>query len=164
MHTNNLEQLTVFLYFILIGAILGVVFDIFRILRRTVKTSDIMTNIQDILFGFITGSIILISIFFLNNGELRLFLFIGMIVGTTIYMLFVSKYFINLNVAIINFIKKIIILITKPFIIILKFIKKVFFKPFSFIFINIKLILKKVCKIFKKTTKINKKSIKEEGF
>lgn len=164
MYTNNLEQLTNFIYFIITGMILGVVFDVFRILRKSFKTSDIITNIQDILFGIITGIILLSSIFLFNKGELRLYLFLGIAFGIIIYMLSISKYFIKLNVTIINFIKKIIILITKPFIILLKFIKKLFFKPISFICINLKLLFNKIFNNFKKTTKINKKTIKEEGF
>ena len=164
MYTNNLEQLINFIYFIITGMILSIVFDIFRVLRKSFKTSDIITNIQDILFGIITGMILLSSIFLFNNGELRLYLFLGIAFGIIIYMLSISKYFIKINVAIINFIKKIIILLTKPFKILFKFIKRLFFKPISFIIINIKLLIKKILTKFKKTTKINKKTIKEEGF
>jgi len=164
MYTNNLEQLTNFIYFIITGMILGIVFDIFRILRKSFKTSDFVTNIQDIIFGIITGIILLASIFLFNKGELRLYLFIGICFGIIIYMLSISKYFIKLNVAIINFIKKIIILITKPFIFLLKFIKKLFLGPISFICINFKLLFKKIFKNLKNNVKTNKKTIKEEGF
>ena len=164
MYTNNLEQLINFIYFIITGMILSIVFDIFRVLRKSFKTSDLVTNIEDIIFGIITGIIILSSIFLFNNGELRLYIFIGILVGIIIYILFISKYFIKINVAIINFIKKIIILLTKPFKILFKFIKRLFFKPISFIIINIKLLIKKILTKFKKTTKIHKKAIKEEGF
>ena len=164
MYANNLEQLINFLYFIATGITLSIIFDIFRILRKTIKTSDIVTNIEDILFGVITGIIILTSIFLFNNGELRLYIFLGIIIGITLYMVFISKYFIKINVLIINFIKKIIILATKPFIFLFKFIKRLFFKPISFIFINIKLLTRKISINFKKTTKINKKIINKEGF
>ena len=164
MYANNLEQLINFFYFVVIGMILSVIFDIFRILRKAIKTSDIVTNIEDILFGIITGIIILTSIFLFNNGELRLYIFIGIGTGIANYMIFISKYFIKINVAIINFIKQIIILSTKPFIFLFKFIKRLFFKPISFIFINIKLLTKKIFINFKKTTKINKKVINKEGF
>ena len=164
MYTNNLEQLINFIYFVITGMLLSIVFDIFRILRRSFKTSDFVTNIEDVIFGIITGIIILSSIFLFNNGELRLYIFIGIGVGIIFYMLFISKYFIKINVAIINFVEKIIILITKPFIILLKIIKKLFFKPISLVIINIKLLYKKIFIKFKKTTKINKKNIKEEGF
>lgn len=164
MHINNLEQLINFIYFIITGMVLGIIFDVFRILRKSFKTSDFVTNIEDILFGIITGAILLFTIFWFNNGELRFYLFLGIILGTIIYMLFISKYFIKINVAIIKFIKGIITLITKPFIILLKFIKKIFFKPISFICINLKLLFKKILKKFPQNIKINKKSVNEEGF
>lgn len=151
MYANNSEQLISFVYFIIVGIILSIIFDIFRILRRTIKTSDIVTNIQDILFCIITGIIILISIFWFNNGELRLYIFISIILGITFYMIFISKYFIKINVIIINFIKKILYLLIKPFILLLNITKKLFFKPISFIIINVKCFtLKKLQKKIKK--------------
>ena len=138
MYANNLEQLINFIYFFVVGIILSVIFDVFRILRRTIKTSDIITNIQDIIFYIITGGIIIFSIFFINQGELRLYIFIGIILGITLYMIFISKYFIKINVTIINFIKKVLYLAIRPFIIILNFTRKLFFKPISFIIINVK--------------------------
>ena len=167
MYTNNLEQLISFLYFIATGIILSIIFDIFRILRRTFKTSDIITNIEDVLFGIFTGITILFSIFFFNNGQLRFYIFIGIAIGIVFYMLFISKYFIKINMTIINFIKEIFSLLFKPIKIFYKFLKNLFFRPFSFIIINIRKFSKKnvvkIKKIFK--TKIKHKKItNEEGF
>ena len=124
MYTNNIEQLTSFIYFILTGIFLGIIFDIFRISRRTIKTSDFITNLEDILFGLISGIIVLISIFKFNNGELRLYIFIGLGIGIILNMLFISKYFIKINIYIINFIKKLFKFLFKPIISLIKFIKK----------------------------------------
>ena len=93
MYTNNTEQLTNFIYFIITGMALSVFFDIFRILRKSFKTPDIITNIEDVVFGIVTGAIILSSIFLFNNGELRLYLFIGIGIGIILYMIFISKYY-----------------------------------------------------------------------
>ena len=163
MYANNLEQLISFIYFIIVGIILSIIFDIFRIFRRTIKTSDIVTNIQDILFCIITGIILLFSIYYFNDGNLRLYIFIGIFFGITIYMLFISKYFIKINVSIINFIKKIIHLILIPIKLLLKFTKKLIFKPISFIIINIKYFTIKNLQKIKKVTKKDKKSINQEG-
>jgi len=163
MYSNNFEQLISFVYFILVGLVVSVIFDIFRILRKTTKTSDIVTNIQDILFCIITGIILLLSIFYFNKGELRLYIFIGIGIGITFYMIFISKYFIKINVAIINFIKKIIYWLFKPFIILLNFTKKMFLKPISFIIINLKYFNNKSFINMKKVTKKDKKNVKEEG-
>lgn len=74
---GNLEnQAYLFVIFILNGFLIGILFDIFRILRKSFKTKDWLTYIQDILFWIITGFIVLFSIFRFNNGELRGFIFI----------------------------------------------------------------------------------------
>lgn len=64
----------IFFIFILLGFIIGILFDIFRILRRSFKTKDIITYIQDILFWLITGALILYTTFKFNNRTIKVFL------------------------------------------------------------------------------------------
>lgn len=136
------NQAYLFLIFTINGIIIGLLFDIFRILRRSFKTSDVMTYIQDILFWILTGLILLYSIFTFSNGEIRFYMFLGVFLGCLIYMLLFSKYFIKINVKIILALKKIIgkilSIVLFPINIIIRFIKKIFFKPINFITINIK--------------------------
>ncbi len=136
------NQTNLFLIFIVNGMLIGLLFDFFRILRKTFKTNDIITYIEDILFWILTGGIILYSIFTFNNGEIRLFLFIGILLGCIFYMLTLSSYIIKTNTAIINFLKKIIgkilNVILFPIKCILKIIKRILFKPISFLTINIR--------------------------
>lgn len=129
------NQAYLFLIFILNGLIIGFLFDFFRILRKTIKTSDFVTYMQDFIFWILTGIIILYFIFTFNNGEIRLFLFLGIITGILIYMLLLSKFIIKINVAIINFFKKILGI---PIKFMIKIIRNLFFKPISFFIINIK--------------------------
>ena len=133
------NQAYTFLIFILNGFLIGILFDIFRILRKTFKTRDIITYAQDILFWLISGGIILYSIFKFNNGELRSFIFIGIGIGTSLYILLFSKIFIKINLCVINFVKKILhFIIIIPMHFISNMIIKLFFKPISFITINFK--------------------------
>ena len=92
---NN--QAYIFFIFILNGLIIGILFDIFRIMRKSFKTSDFRTNLQDILFWIFTGLILLYSIFRFNNGELRAYIFLGVFIGVALYMLLFSKIFIKVN-------------------------------------------------------------------
>lgn len=135
------NQAYLFLIFTINGIIIGILFDIFRILRRSFKTADIITYAQDILFWILTGIILLYSIFTFSNGEIRFYMFLGVFIGCLIYMLIFSKYFIQINVKIILTIKKIvgklILIIIFPIKIIINFIKKIFFRPIKFITINI---------------------------
>ena len=77
MFTSSLTQLTTFIIFMFVGVLISIIFDIFRIFRKLFKTSDIITNIEDIIFWIITSTIFLIAIFYFNNGEFRGFIFIG---------------------------------------------------------------------------------------
>lgn len=136
------NQAYLFLVFTINGVIIGLLFDIFRILRKSFKTSDTITYFQDILFWILTGLILLYSIFNFSNGEIRFYMFLGVFFGCLIYMLLFSKYFIKINVKIILTLKKILTkmlsIIIFPINIIIKFIRKIFFKPINFITINIK--------------------------
>ena len=62
------NQAYLFCIFIINGIIIGILFDFFRILRKTFKTSDLITYIEDSMFWILTGIIILYSIFVFNNG------------------------------------------------------------------------------------------------
>ena len=139
------NQVYVFIAFILNGFLIGVIFDCFRILRKSFKTPDFVTYIEDILFGIITGLLILYSILKFNNGELRLFLFIGIFLGLLFYLLVFSKVFIKTSVFIISAIKKIInVIIIIPIKFICKLFRKIFFKPVVFICISLKKGVKKI--------------------
>ena len=124
----SLNQLHIFLLFILTGIIIGILFDIFRIFRKSFKSSDIITYIQDFLFWITTGCILLFSIFTFNNGELRGYIFVGIILGLILHLLCLSKYFIDVFVKILTMIKKII---GYPVHLLFNFTKKYIIKPFS---------------------------------
>lgn len=156
-----INQAYLFLIFTINGIVIGILFDIFRILRRSFKTSDLITYIQDILFWILTGIILLYSIFTFSNGEIRFYMFLGVFLGCLIYMLLFSKYFIKINVKIILILKKIIgkiiSIIIFPINIIIKFIKRVFFKPINFITINTKKLKSNCQKKIKNILKLQKK-------
>ena len=126
MDINVNQQLFNLLIFSLTGAIIGILFDIFRILRKSFKTPDFITYIEDILFWILTGAILLFTIFTFNNGEIRIYIFIGLIFGFILYLLTISKYFVKLCVTVLSFVKKVIY---TPFNIIFKFTKKYIVKP-----------------------------------
>ena len=59
------NQAYLFLIFTINGIVIGILFDIFRILRKSFKTSDTITYIEDILFWILTGLILLYSVKYL---------------------------------------------------------------------------------------------------
>jgi spore cortex biosynthesis protein YabQ len=157
-----INQASLFLIFVINGIIIGLVFDIFRILRKSFKTSDIITTIEDILFWIITGIIILYSIFVFNNGEIRFFMFIGIFLGVILYILLLSNYIIKVSVKIIFLAKKIVAFIFKIIIFPVrstyKIIKNILKKPILFCFINLKKTIRQIgTKISKNKNKKTKK-------
>ena len=129
------DQAYLFLDFSLTGVAIGILFDIFRILRRSIKTLDIITYIEDILLWILTGLLVLYNIWYFNNGEIRIFMFLGIIMGILVYMSTLSS-------AIIKIFSKI-----------LQTIIKVLELPFKTINIIFRKIIASITKIFTKIIK-----------
>lgn len=145
------RQLFCLVIFILTGLIIGILFDCFRILRKSFKTADWITYIQDIIFWILTGIIVLFSIFKFNNGEIRSYIILGIFFGFLMYMLTISKFIVKYTVLLIQLLKKII---TYPINIIINIFKKIVITPIKHIFIQIK------TKNNKNIQKENKNSLK----
>lgn len=114
-----------FFIFIILGMIVAFIFDVFRILRKTFKTNNIITYLEDILFWIISGFLIMLSIFTFNNGEIRFYLFIGLLLGILMYIILLTK-----------LINKILLKVLKPFREIFQFIHSILKKLYNSI-INI---------------------------
>ena len=125
------NQFLLFLIYLISGILIGIVFDFFRSLRKSIKTSNLFTYIEDILFWTITSFIIILTILKYNYGELRLYIFLGIGAGLMVYLLTLSKLLIKLNVAIMN-----------VFVLAFRKIKtlllKILGRPIGFIIINLK--------------------------
>ncbi len=160
MQFQVLEQLHSFAIFILVGFLIGLLFDFFRISRKTFKTSDLITSIEDVLFWILSGLLTLFTIFKFNNGDIRIYIILGIFIGIAIYMLIFSKIVINTLVKIIIFIKRIISHLLKicsyPIQFILKLLK-ILFKPIKNLQKAISNKTKKMLKIKKNQNKSNLK-------
>ena len=161
-------QLQLFFIFLVNGLLIALLFDFFRILRKTIKTADFITYIEDALFWILTGFIILYSIFTYNNGEIRLFMFLAIILGILIYLVFISNILLNISLSFIEVVKKILItifnIIKIPFYFSIKLVKKLFLSPILFIIINIRNYFTKFLKNFSNTlkkVKISNKFVKK---
>ena len=127
------NQLFSFFIYVIVGILLGFIFDIFRALRKSIKNSTVATNIEDILFVIISFIIIAMVVQIVSKGELRFYILLGIILGILIYFLSVSKYIITgetwILKSIIKILKSIYNFFTKFFKkingLILKFLNKV---------------------------------------
>lgn len=125
------NQLTTFFIYVISGMAICIFYDVFRVLRKSIKTSNVVTYIEDVIFCVVIGTFLIWEIFKISYGELRSYIFIGLLLGGIIYLLTFSKYFIKINVKIFTFIKNIILKIFTPIINLIR-------KPIYFLCINAK--------------------------
>ena len=142
------NQAYLFIVFSLTGVVIGLLFDFFRILRRSFKTSNIITYFEDVLFWILTGVLILYNIWYFNNGEIRIYMFLGIIMGVLIYMLTLSNIIISL-------LSKILISIVKVLELPFKTLFSIFHKFFT--------VIMKIFNIFSKKLKIKKGKMVKDG-
>ncbi len=128
------SQEEVFLLFFIIGIIIGMIFDFFKVLRKSFKTKDIITFVEDLLFLFATGSLIIFGIIKLNSGEVRFYLFLGLFFGVLIYSLTISKLYVIILYEFVRMCKKIVIFFVKIFFKLVQIFRNIF----SYIFKQIK--------------------------
>ncbi len=119
------NQAYLFIVFSLTGIGLGVLFDFFRALRKTFKTPDLVTYLEDIIYWILAGIIVLYNIWFFNDGEIRIYMILGILIGAVIYTLTLSTIFIKVNYFIMSKIKIILTFISKIFKIPIKFINNI---------------------------------------
>lgn len=118
------NQLKILLAFFVTGICIGFIFDFFRIQRKVFKLHDFITYIQDALFWIISGFLFAFVAIRYTNGELRLYMMFGVILGVILYFKLISRFFIGINTWLINLIMKFVNLIISPFKKIYKKIKK----------------------------------------
>ena len=154
---NN--QIGLFLMYLAGGILVCLLYDIFRALRKSMKTPDYITYIEDTLFWIIVGTFLVYLTFIINSGDIRFYTFVGLILGGLIYYFTISKYFVKILVITFTFLKKIIekliSIILAPLKLILKFNKKII----CVVCINLQNVTNNFKKFFK-FTKNNKKVAK----
>lgn len=140
MHSNVVDQSIEFLQFVAVGIVIALVFDFFRAYRKYKKVNYLGLIFQDILFFIITSIIIVFSIIYILDSNIRIYIFIAVIVGVLAYISVLSKYFIKLYEIIINAFFDTIKFIFLPFMLNLQINIKIynFFKKY----------IKKCCKKF----------------
>lgn len=142
-------QLFLFLQAIFFGIGLGIFYDVFRILRIAVKDNSIIIFFEDLLF-FISASIFtFLFIFSVNSGQLRWFIFLGLILGFVVYYFTLGKLVLKISQVIIKAVKTIF-----------KFLFSLFIKPFVIIFRWFYKKINPVCTNVKNKSKIVHNNVK----
>ncbi len=89
------DQITTFAITVTTGAILGALFDLYRVIKAKLRPCPLITAVTDILYWLTATAIVFAALLLGNWGELRLYVFIGLITGVTIYYRVFSRYVIR---------------------------------------------------------------------
>lgn len=87
MEIHLISPIYMFLLSILLGLILSIIFDFFKIINFTFEFNNILIFIQDILYFGFSGVITFIFLLAFNNGKINFFIILGQIIGWTIWHL-----------------------------------------------------------------------------
>lgn len=99
------SQAYVFLCSVIGGVIIALVYDVFRILRKAIKTGSLFTYIEDLIFWILVAVIMFGTVYYSNEGELRSYIFLGTLLGVVLYALIFSKTIMNSSLFIIKIVK-----------------------------------------------------------
>ena len=102
-------QAWLFLSTVLVGAAIGLFYDIFRIFRKILRHPTAFVQLEDLFFWLVVTAAVFYFMLHRNYGEIRPFTIIGIIVGATLYFATISQWIIKVFVAIINYVIKVIV-------------------------------------------------------
>ncbi len=91
---------------LIIGALMGVLFDLYRAFRRISKPKRILSFIEDILFWIIIIMIFFALLIMTTDGIQRGFVYIGCLGGLLIYMVLLSNIFLSFFIFVFELILK----------------------------------------------------------
>lgn len=103
------QQCMFFLYSILLGVAVGIIYDVFCIFRIALPHNPVAVFFEDLLFCMITSFMLILMIFCANYGVVRWFSLMGCLGGFLIYYRTVGVIVRRTADIIIGFIKKYII-------------------------------------------------------
>lgn len=102
-------QAWLFLSTVVVGFIIGFVYDIFRIIRKTIPHRTWVVQVEDVLYW---SSVSILMFYFMlqrNYGEIRFFSIAGAAIGMVIYFCSASILVMKVSVAVIEFFKRVIL-------------------------------------------------------
>ena len=113
METYFSDQAVAFLWSLLLGAGVGLLYDFFRAGRILRPAGRLRLFLQDVLFSFSAAGLTVLCLTFTNHGQVRGYLLVGEGLGFLIYLTTVGavtprvfRWFYRIHKKIMNFFKK----------------------------------------------------------
>ncbi len=124
------------------GFIMGIFYDLFRIVRISISKGKVATVISDIFYCVFLCFSLMLFCLTVNEGEIRLYLLLGSLAGFFVYYFSLGVIIFSFSERLISFIKKII-----------KSIFNVISYPFRFVFGKIRKLFNNLSTKSRKNTK-----------
>jgi spore cortex biosynthesis protein YabQ len=86
------RQVYVFAVTLAAGMILGILYDIYRVLRQKFRPQRIMTGLSDLLYWLSATLVVFLALVASNWGELRFYVYLGLVGGVGVYYRFCSRF------------------------------------------------------------------------
>jgi len=150
MEITSQNQYIVFLMCIVCGVIIGAIYDFFRLHRTFFKSTKVSIIFADCFFWLLASYTSLQFIMLWGNGILRLFQFLGILLGLIIYISYISKIFTKVIIFLLKLLNKFSKLILKILLLIISLFIKAFKKPYFILIYGYKTSLKRLARFSKK--------------
>ncbi len=92
MGSTVASQLTIFLFSAILGAVLGVIYDIIGVFNAVIKENLVRIFAQDVLYFIVSAVITFVYMLVTNGGEIRIYIVVGEAVGWLIYRATLGKF------------------------------------------------------------------------
>lgn len=136
------DQTRLFLLAIGLGFLLGVVYDLFRVVRMAFTMRRAGVFIQDVLFFLVCAAVTFVFLLAVNQGEIRGFIIAGEVLGFLIYYFSLGLLAMRVSSFLVHATQRIFHLISVPFRALMRLLKRLFGK----IGISVKKTSKKIAK------------------
>ncbi len=102
-------QASLFLDSMFVGVVIMALYDVLRLMRRIIRHRDILVNIEDFLYWTVAGFMVFAMIYAKNDGALRWFIVVGVILGAIIYARSFGQFLVKIVSKYLNIILKYIL-------------------------------------------------------
>ena len=106
MDTMVTSQIIIFLFSMLLGAFLSLVFDGFRISNAVLKVNLKRIFFEDVIYFILSAIITFTYILVVNSGEIRVYIIFGEVLGWIIYRLTIGKFVYKIILTVVKFLSK----------------------------------------------------------
>lgn len=99
------SQARLFITSVEIGIIMGIIFDIVRIARKIIRHPNFFVQLEDMLYWIFCGFTGFYMLYICNYADIRPYIFIGILLGATLYFFSFSILFMRVMTKVINYVK-----------------------------------------------------------